>query len=291
VDLLIALGTATSTLLLGLATAPAPPAAAGPAAIHRPLIERLTERRRRQLRAARLHVDARTFTLACLASPPLLALGGLVLGSPVVAVAAGAAGLALPRLYLDALVRAQRRRTEAEAPRLLQVLVATLAAGRTYLEALGEARVRVADRWLRDDLDHVISRFHLDVPLERSIAEVRAATAGRNLALVWDNLALCIAHHIPAARAQGLLTELSSTVQFNVQVQQEVHARTSGQRLQIWLLAAIVPGLFLYLRMVDRGFFAVLDDTVTGRFLLLPAAVLLEVLGVVLSFRVSRVEP
>jgi Flp pilus assembly protein TadB len=291
VDLLIALCAATSTLLLGLASAPDP---GGPAAGagRRPLLEHAVERRRCQLRAARLHVDARAFTIVCLASPPLLAVGGLlVLGSPVVAVAAGAAGLALPRLYLDALVRAQRQRTEAEAPRLLQVLVAALVAGRTYLEALVEARARVADRWLRDDLDHVISRFHLDVPLERSLAEVRAATAGRNLALVWDNLAVCIAHHIPAARAQGLLTELSSTVQFNVQVQQEVHARTAGQRLQIWLLAAIVPGLFLYLRLVDRDVFAVLDDTATGRYLLLPAAVLLEVLGVVLSFRVARIEP
>ncbi len=288
-DLLIALCAAAAVLVLGLATAPVGAAAAP--GVRRPWLETIVERHRRRLRAARLHVDARTFTLACLASPPLLLLGGLLLGSPVVAVGASAAGLALPRLYLDALVRAQRRRTEAEAPRLLQVLVAALAAGGTYLEALTEARTRITDRWLRDDLDHLIAQFHLDVPLERSIAEVRAATAGRNLALVWDNLGLCIAHHIPAARAQGLLTELSSTVQFNVQVQEEVHARTSGQRLQIWLLAAIVPGLFLYLRLVDRDFFAVLDDTLTGRLLLLPAAVCLEVLGVVLSFRVARVEP
>jgi Flp pilus assembly protein TadB len=290
VDLVIALCAAAAVLLLGLATAPAPRHAA-PHATARPWLERAVEGHRRRLRTARLHVDPRAFTLACVASPPLLLLGGLLLGSPVVAAGACLAGLALPRLYLDALVRAQRRRTEAEAPRLLQVLVAALAAGRTYLEALTEARTRATDRWLRDDLDHLITQFHLDVPLERSIAEVRAATAGRNLALVWDNLAICIAHHIPAARAQGLLSELSTTVQFNVQVQQEVHARTSGQRLQIWLLAAIVPGLFLYLRVVDRDFFAVLDDTLTGRLLLLPAAVCLEVLGVVLSFRVSRVEP
>jgi Flp pilus assembly protein TadB len=290
VDLLIALCAAAAVLLLGLASAPTAAGGARPA-VRRPWLEATVERHRRRLRAARLHVDARTFTLVCLASPPLLLLGGLLLGSPVVAAGACLAGLALPRLYLDALVRAQRRRTEAEAPRLLQILVAALAAGRTYLEALTEARTRITDRWLRDDLEHLIAQFHLDVPLERSIAEVRAATAGRNLALVWDNLAICIAHHIPASRAQGLLTELASTVQFNVQVQQEVHARTSGQRLQIWLLAAIVPGLFLYLRLVDRDFFAVLDETLTGRLLLFPAAVCLEVLGVVLSFRVSRVEP
>jgi Flp pilus assembly protein TadB len=214
----------------------------------------------------------------------------MVLGSPVVAVAGGAAGFAVPRLYLDTLVRAQRRRTEAEAPRLLQVILASLASGSTYLEALQEARARAADRWLRDDLDRVVADFHLGVPLERSIAEVRSATAGRNLALIWDNLAICIANRIPASRAKGLFVELSGTVQFNVQVQQEVRARTSGQRAQIWLLALIVPGLFLYLRMLDGSLFAVLDATALGRWVLLPLAVFLEVLGIVLSFRFARVE-
>jgi Flp pilus assembly protein TadB len=173
---------------------------------------------------------------------------------------------------------------------MLQVTLASLAAGSTYLEALQEARARAGDRWLRDDLDHVIAEFHLGVPLERSIAQVRTATAGRNLALIWDNLAICIANRIPAARAKGLFVELSSTVQFNVQVQQEVRARTSGQRAQIWLLALIVPGLFFYLRLIDPDLFTVLDATAVGRWVLLPVAVALEVLGIVLSFRLARVE-
>ena len=287
-DLLIALVAAAATLVFGLATAPRPQARWVGERVS--WFDRSVEKRQRQLRAARLHVDARRFTLVCLVSPPLLLLGGLALGSPVVAVGAGAAGFAVPRLYLDALVRAQHRRSEAEAPRLLQVLLASLTAGRTYLEALQEARSRTADRWVRDDLDHIISQFHLDVPLEASIAEVRATTTGRNLGLIWDNLAICIANRIPAARAKELLVELSATVLFNVQVQQEVRARTSGQRAQIFLLAAIVPGLFLYLRVINGDFFIVLDQTAIGRYLLFPLAVCLEVLGVVLSFRVSRVE-
>lgn len=287
-DLLIAVLAMAAVLLLGVATAPR---SATTARVESPsLFGRMVERQRLQLRAARLHVDARRFTMLCIATPPALVLGGLVLGSPVVAVLAGAGGFAVPRLYLDALVRAQRRRTEAEAPRMLQVILASLAAGSTYLEALQEARSRAADRWLRDDLDHVVNEFHLGVPLERSIAQVRSAAAGRNLALVWDNLAICIANRIPASRAKGLFVELSSTVQFNVQVQQEVRARTSGQRAQIWLLALIVPGLFLYLRVIDPDLFTVLDATTLGRWVLLPVAVALEVLGIVLSFRLARVE-
>jgi Flp pilus assembly protein TadB len=289
VDLLIALVAAAATLMLGLGTAPSRPGVANRSE-PRSLLNRAVEKRRRQLRAARLHVDARAFTMVCWLAPPALALGGVLLGSPVVALGACAAGFAVPRLYLDALVRAQRRRSEAEAPRLLQVILASLTAGRTYLEALKEARARASDRWVRDDLDHIIGQFHLDVPLEQSIAEVRATTAGHNLALIWDNLAICIANRIPASRAKGLLVELASTVQFNVQIQQEVRARTSGQRAQIWLLAAIVPGLFFYLRLINPDFFAVLDGTAVGRYLLFPLAVCLEVLGITLSFRVARLE-
>lgn len=287
-DLLIPLLAACAMLALGVATAPR--VAASGATPHASLFERAVERQRLRLRSARLHVDARRFTLLCLATPPLLLAGGMVLGSPVVAVVAGAGGLAVPRLYLDALVRAQRRRTEAEAPRMLQVILASLAAGSTYLEALQEARTRATDRWLRDDLERVIADFHLGVPLENSIAEVRTATAGRNLALVWDNLAICIANRIPAARAKGLFVELSATVQFNVQVQQEVRARTAGQRGQIWMLALIVPGLFLYLRLIDPDLFSVLDATTLGRWVLLPVAVALEVTGIVLSFRLARMD-
>lgn len=288
-DLLAAVAAATAVMLVGLATAPRVRRRQG-ARPRGSLFDRAVERRRTQLRGARLHVDARHFTLACWSTPPALVAVGLIVGSPVIAVTAGAAGLVVPRIYVDALVRAQRRRTEAEAPRLLQVIVASLSAGRTYLDALQEARARAGDRWLRDDLDLIIGQFHLDVPLERSIDEVRRATAGRNLGLIWDNLAICIANRIPASRARGLLVELASTVQFNVQVQAEVRARTSGQRAQIWLLAAIVPGLFLYLRFINRDFFTVLDETAVGRFVLFPVAAMLEVLGVVLSFRLSQVE-
>ena len=285
-DVLIALLVASAVLLVALAAAPRPATSTQ----RQSFFDRFVARREQELLSARLHVNARRFALVCLVSPPGLFLGGLLIGSMVVAIGGGAAGFLAPRLYLNGLVRAQRRRTEAEAPRLLQIIVSTLAAGRTYLEALEEARRRATDRWLRDDLDHIITQFHLDVPLEQSISEVRRRAAGRNIGLIWDNLVVCISHRIPASKAKNVFAELASTVLFNVQVQQEVKARTSGQRVQIWLLAAIVPGLFFYLRLINPDFFSVLDETLFGRFLLFPAAVCLEVIGIYLSFRVSQVE-
>jgi len=283
---ILALCAAGAAFLLILAFAPSPNAGKK----REPFFRAMVKRRATELQAARLQVDPEKFTLACIVSPFVLLLVGVIFGSLVVGLIGAAAGLLAPRLYLDGLVRAQQRRTEAEAPRLLQILVSSLSGGRTYLEALEESRRRVKDKWLHEDLDHIITQFHLDVPLEKSISEVRRAASGRNLRLIWDNLAICLANRIPASRAKGLFQELSSTVQFNVQVQQEVRAKTSGQRTQIWLLAAIVPGLYLYLRLINPDFFFVLDQTFLGKFVLFPAAVALEVLGLVLSFRVATVE-
>ena len=182
----------------------------------------------------------------------------------------------------------QRARSEREAPQLLQLLLANLGAGSTYLEALQAARRSIGDRWLAEDLAYVVQRFLLDVPMETALREVRPRIVGRNLGLVWDNLTICVDQKIPSERARDLLLDISATVRFNVQLAGEVRAQTTGQRVQIWVLALLVPSIYLYLRLVSPYFLNVLDDTWTGRYVLVPAAAFLEVLGIYLSFRLSQ---
>ncbi|TMC31780.1 MAG: hypothetical protein E6I84_11855 [Chloroflexi bacterium] len=210
--------------------------------------------------------------------------------SPVLAVLAAVGGLLLPRFWLTWLVHVQARRSEAEAPRLLQALLAGLTGGSTYLDALRQARLTSNDQWIRQDLDYVIQRFMLDAPLHDSLREIRARTTTRNLGLVWETLTICAENQLPTQAARSLLFELSTTVQFNVQLANEVRARSAGQRAQIWLLAVIVPGMYLYLRLTNPQLLSVLDETMMGRFVLLPLAAALEVVGVALSFRIARFE-
>jgi Flp pilus assembly protein TadB len=216
---------------------------------------------------------------------------GFALGwlqSPLLALGGAAAGLLIPRLYLDWMVHSQAERSEASATKLLQSLMVGLSSTGTYLEAFREARARCSDSWIQQDLELIIQRFLLDGPLHESIREVRSHTRTRNLGLVWETLAICTENHLPTQRARALLLELSGTVQFNVQLSNEVRARSSGQRAQIWLLAFIVPAMFLYLRLMSPELLYILDDTLVGRFLLFPLAALLEVGGIVLSLRIVR---
>jgi Flp pilus assembly protein TadB len=256
---------------------------------HPRFVERLAARHRQRLAEARIAGNPQTYVvMAFLAPVCLFAVGWLQ--SPVLAVFAGAIGLLVPRLYLAWLVHAQSRRSESEAPRLLQAVLAGLTAGSTYLDALRQARITCTDPWIREDLEYVIQRFLLDVPLHESLQAVRARVTTRNLGLIWETLTICAANQLPTTAARTLFFELSSTVQFNVQLANEVRARSSGQRAQIWLLAVIVPGMYLYLRLMSPQLLSVLDETTVGRYILFPLAAALEVIGLALSFRIARFE-
>lgn len=270
-------------LSLGLAFRRGSPKSGSP----RRLVERLTAHHRQQLAEARIAGNPQTYVaMAFLAPVCLFAVGWLQ--SPVLAVFAGGAGLLVPRLYLAWLVHAQSRRSESEAPRLLQAVLSGLTAGSTYLDALRQTRLTCTDPWIREDLDYVIQRFLLDVPLHESLQAVRARVMTRNLGLIWETLMICAANQLPTQAARTLFFELSSTVQFNVQLANEVRARSSGQRAQIWLLAVIVPGMYLYLRLMSPQLLSVLDETTVGRYVLFPLAAALEVIGLALSFRIAR---
>jgi Flp pilus assembly protein TadB len=258
-------------------------------AVRSSLIDRLKKHYQRQLTAARIVGNPASYVAMAIIAPlALFAIGWQQ--SPVLGVFGAGAGLILPRLYLAWLVRSQAQRSEAGAPALLQAVVAGLTAGNTYLDALRHARRACHDPWTSEDLDFVIQRFILNVPLADSLREVRARITTRNLGLIWETLSICDANHLPTQAARTLLVELSSAVQFNVQLANEVRARSAGQRAQIWLLAVIVPGMYLYLRLVNPQLLSVLDETMLGRFVLFPLAAALEVAGIALSLRIARFE-
>ncbi len=284
-DVIGALAAVGAVLAAALALIPRPPR---PHGIRR-WFERQLARRRLELQQARLSADPRHYLALILLAPPLAAAIGLHF-SPVLAGLGALGGLLAPRLYVTYLVNIQTVRSEREAPKLLQALLANLSAGSTYLEALRGARNACHERWIREDLDFVIEEFLLGMPLAESIVQIRRRTRSPNLALVWDNLAICIANQLSTPKAKILLLEISSTLQFNVQLASEVRARTSGQRAQIWLLALIVPALFFYLRLLNPDFLDILDTTTLGRYVLLPVAAILEVVGIVLSFRLVRIQ-
>lgn len=211
-----------------------------------------------------------------LVAPPL---------SPVGAIA----GATAPWVVLRTAVARARARADREALVLLRLLGAHLRAGATYMEALRAAAEGVATPQVRDDLAWVANRFRLDRPLHGSLAAVAARTPGRHLRLAYRVLARAIEHGVAGRRAVTALEGLEATVAANLRAHEDLRAKTRGLRIQIVVVAVAIPVIHLYLRGTNPESFTVMDEPL-GQFVLLPGAVICEVLGLYLWRRFTRAQ-
>lgn len=187
-------------------------------------------------------------------------------------------------LHVDprSVVRARRRRRDGEASAMpvLEALVAASRAGIVLPDALAIARDRARGE-LADRLDAALARDRLGVALADAIAGVEAGASARVATLLAD-LELCARSRLSSDRVAAFLDDALGTRRFERELASDLAARTSGQRFQVWLLAAVVPALAVYLAAMSPTLADELASPL-GRFVLVPAGLLFELAGVVLS--------
>ena len=260
------------------------------------LRDRLRTLRQRRLGAARdllaqarLDLSPRAYLALTLAAPMLLALIGLLL-SPVMAVIGIVVGLLVPRWYLRWLVGNEARAADDDAPRVLRAMVHRAQAGGTYPELFAAGGEAAGHRWVRADFEELLSRYYANEPPKDALAVIRRRQAGRNLGLLYDALYVLTATGQPASAAADVLAQIGEATRSNQSIARQATAESRGLRMQALVLAVVIPLLFAYLLLVNPELIAPVTDTALGRFVLLPAAALLEVAGVWLSLRVARLE-
>jgi len=183
-------------------------------------------------------------------------------------------------------VIASRRREERgrHTVALLQMTLAGLRSGSSLTEAL-----RLATR-SETHIEFVpfaeaVRAFDLGAPLDVTLRDARSRARDHRAILGLDALSLCVAERLPASRCVNLIASVVDRLVFEQRLADDVRARTSGVRMQIVLLAALVPGLALYLASTVPGVAETLASPL-GSFVLLPLAGLLEGAGILASRRV-----
>ncbi len=244
---------------------------------------------RGELAQARLDLRPETYLAISIAAPAVLGLLGLALSLPMAVLGAGA-GAFVPRVYVRYLVGGEARAADDEAPRVLRAMVNRAAAGGTYPDLFAAASEVARHRWVKADFEELLGRYYANEPLAEALAAIRPRQAGRNLALVFDALTVLAVTHQPASAAAGVLGALNEAARSNQAIARSAAAESRGLRVQALILAVVIPGLFVYLLVANRELVAPVVDTTFGRLVLLPAAALLEVAGVVLSWRATRLE-
>lgn len=284
----LAAGVAVMALILALA-----PARVQPASSLRDRMLAVQAARvgkaRSLLEQARLDVSPRTYLALEVVSPIVLAWVGLLMSVPM-AVLGLIVGALVPRWYVRYLVSSEARAAADDAPRVLRAMVNRAASGGTYPDLYAAAAEAARHRWVKADFEEILSRYYAAEAPADALVEVRRRQAGRNLALVYDALITLARTHQPVSAAAQVLGSLGDAARANASIAKAAIAESKGLRLQATILAIVIPGMFLYLLLANGELIAPVLTTPLGRYVLLPAAALLEVTGIALSWRITRLE-
>jgi Flp pilus assembly protein TadB len=215
----------------------------------------------------------------------ILAGVSLALATPLPLAAAFAGGALTPSLAVRSRAAAARWRAGSATTHLLRATEAALRSGASLPEALRRAcGAATGDRVARRPFVDALREFDLGAPLDQALrASARRATDSRSR-IALETLAMGIASRLPHDRAAILVAEVADRLTFEERLDEEIRARTSGLRAQVILLALVVPGIATYLALTVPSLGATLGQPI-GRFVLVPAAIALEVIGVIASRR------
>lgn len=242
-----------------------------------------------ELAQARLDLSPGLFLLLQVGAPIALGLFGLLF-SPPLGLLGVIVGAVLPRLYLRSLVGSEARAAAADAPRVLRAMVNRAAAGGTFPDLFAAAVEAARHRWVKADFEELLGRYYAQESLPDALADLRARQAGRNLRLVFDALVVLVRTHQSATAAGEVLATLGEAARSNGAIADQAQAESRGLRLQAVILAVVIPAMFVYLSIANPELTAPVTSTALGQLVLLPLGIGLEVLGIILSWRVTRLE-
>ena len=284
----LAAGVALFAALMALLPARAQPAPGLGRRVRAAYLARI-EGARSLLARARLEISPRSYLALEVVAPIALAAAGYLLSAPM-AILGLVVGALVPRWYVRYLVGSEARAASDDAPRVLRAMVNRAAAGGTYPDLFAAAAEGARHRWVKADFEEILGRYYANEPPADALVELRRRQAGRNLALVYDALITLTRTHQPASAAGEVLASLGEAARANQSIARQAAAESKGLRLQAAILAIVIPGLFLYLSVANAELIGPVMSTPVGRYLILPAAALLEVTGIVLSWRITRLE-
>lgn len=206
---------------------------------------------------------------------------GLYLAGSIGALPAGIVGAVAPSVILRTVAARRRDERARQTITVLQLTLAGLRSGASLTEALRLA-TKTEHGLAAAPFAGAVRAFDLGAPLDVALRDARRGARDDRVILGLDALALCVAERLPASRCAALIASAVDRLLFQQRMLDDVRARTAGLRVQVMMLAALVPGLALYLAITVPGV-AETFATPLGRFVLLPFAAILETVGILAS--------
>lgn len=210
----------------------------------------------------------------------------LLLGAPVaLALAAGIAALAMPRLGLRMLRSRWRSRLAQQLPDALALWAGLLRAGQSSQQALAQVAQRQSAP-LGDELRFVLGQLRMGIALDTTFDSLQERSALEDLRLLSTLLAT--QRELGGNLAESL-HRLSELLRGRLQMQARIASLTAQGRMQA-VVVGILPLLLLaVLYVMEPAAMQVLHTTWQG-WMALAAIALLELVGFLLLRRIVRID-
>lgn len=209
----------------------------------------------------------------------------LGLPGPVGLVFGAAFGVATPYV-----VRKRRRERyikefEAAMAESLQTVASSLKAGLTLRDSLRVATESAAPAFA-DEIGQALKEYRFGVPIEEALDNVRrrVPTANSNIAFG----AMIVSSRL-GGRLPEILKEIVTTIRERERVEGKLQALTAQGRAQSAILMAAPPLMGIGLYLYDPSKMQLLTDYWVGQ-ILLTIAIVLEIIGIVVTRRIMKLE-
>jgi Flp pilus assembly protein TadB len=195
-----------------------------------------------------------------------------------------ALGALAPSVVLRSRAAAVRWRARLATTHLLRATEAALRSGASLPESLRRAAEGNDDRLAARPFIEALRAFDLGAPLDQALRTSARLASNSRSRMALETIAMGITSRLPYDRAGLLVGAVADRLSFEERLDEEVRARTGGLRAQVVLLALLVPAIAAYLGLTVPSLATTLEQPI-GRFVLIPAALTLEVIGLIASRR------
>ena len=190
-----------------------------------------------------------------------------------------------PWIYLRVAESRRRAAFLSALPDTLQLLAGSLAAGYSLPQAM-DTVVREGQASIAAEFRRALTETRLGVPVEDALEAIATRTASTDFS--WVVMAIRIQREVGGNLAE-VLTTVAATLREREQLRRQVHALSTDGRLSGWIIGALPPLFALFLVLVRPEYLQPLITSPLG-LTMIAAALLLQVVGVLLMTRLVKVE-
>lgn len=182
------------------------------------------------------------------------------------------------------IVQKRRRAVVAHLPSAIETLVQAIRAGYAMQQAVG-----LVGRELQPPVCHIFLAIERGMNYRRPLRSILHALEWELGLKEWDLFAEALSvQERTGGNIIPLLERVAETLRQNESIEQEMRAATASGRLSGWLIALLVPVMFVLFLSLNPSYMSVFFTTGMGRLLMLLAAAL-EAVGFLLIRRITRI--